>query len=54
MSSEGKTAYSIPAQVIQFLINYQHTIAVSLLTLLSCWTRFHLIGKSRKVVWDEV
>jgi dolichyl-phosphate-mannose--protein O-mannosyl transferase len=32
--------------------NLEHVPAV-IYTLLSCWTRFHDIGKSKVVVWDE-
>lgn len=37
----------------EFLLqNLEHVPAV-IYTLLSCWTRFHNIGKSNVVVWDE-
>ncbi|OBZ65725.1 hypothetical protein A0H81_14234 [Grifola frondosa] len=35
-----------------FLQNLEH-IPPIIYTLLSCWTRFHKIGKSNVVVWDE-
>ncbi|KAK7032963.1 glycosyltransferase family 39 protein [Favolaschia claudopus] len=35
-----------------FLQNVEHVIPV-IYTLLSCWTRFHRIGRSNTVVWDE-
>ncbi|KAI8640021.1 Dolichyl-phosphate-mannose-protein mannosyltransferase-domain-containing protein [Parasitella parasitica] len=56
ISEKDSKVYKAPIKhkkAISFVLRYQHTIAVSLLTLLSCWTRFYLIGKSRKVVWDE-
>lgn len=43
-----------PATTIrEFLLqNLEHVTPV-VYTLLSCWTRFHKIGKSNYVVWDE-
>ena len=35
-----------------FLQNLEH-IPPIIYTLLSCWTRFHNIGKANVVVWDE-
>jgi dolichyl-phosphate-mannose-protein mannosyltransferase len=32
--------------------NFEHVVP-AVYTLLSCWTRFHKIGKSPVVVWDE-
>ncbi len=32
--------------------NLEH-VAPAVYTLLSCWTRFHKIGKSPNVIWDE-
>ncbi|KZV66535.1 glycosyltransferase family 39 protein [Peniophora sp. CONT] len=43
-----------PAQNLQELVaqNWEHIPPV-IYTLLSCWTRFHKIGKADYVVWDE-
>ncbi|KAF8227100.1 glycosyltransferase family 39 protein [Tricholoma matsutake] len=42
-----------PTTIKEFLLqNLEHVPAV-VYTLLSCWTRFHNIGQSNVVVWDE-
>ena len=43
---------SVEIQREFFLQNLEH-IPPIVYTLLSCWTRFHKIGKSNVVVWDE-
>ena len=37
----------------EFIHQNSEHIAPIIYTLLSCWTRFHKIGKSNIVVWDE-
>ncbi|KAJ7510283.1 glycosyltransferase family 39 protein [Mycena galericulata] len=42
-----------PTSIKEFLLqNLEHVTPV-VYTLLSCWTRFHKIGHSNMVVWDE-
>ncbi|KAN0140870.1 Fibrillarin domain containing protein [Lactarius tabidus] len=42
-----------PTSVREFIQqNFEHVVP-AVYTLLSCWTRFHKIGKSPLVVWDE-
>ncbi|KAF6747728.1 glycosyltransferase family 39 protein [Ephemerocybe angulata] len=37
----------------EFLLQNTEVIVPAVYTLLSCWTRFHRIGASNTVVWDE-
>ncbi|RCI07126.1 Protein O-mannosyltransferase 2 [Rhizopus stolonifer] len=52
-SNQKTKATSLYAYSTEFIRKYQHWIAATLLTLISVWTRFRLIGKARKVIWDE-
>ncbi|KAI8094797.1 Dolichyl-phosphate-mannose-protein mannosyltransferase-domain-containing protein [Thamnidium elegans] len=40
-------------KTLRFIYNHKNTLALTMLTLFSFWTRFRLIGLSRKVIWDE-
>ncbi|KAI9459456.1 glycosyltransferase family 39 protein [Lactarius psammicola] len=42
-----------PTSVREFIQQNLEHVAPAVYTLLSCWTRFHKIGKSPVVVWDE-
>ncbi|KAI1788358.1 glycosyltransferase family 39 protein [Ganoderma leucocontextum] len=42
-----------PTTVREFFLQNLEHIPPIVYTLLSCWTRFHNIGKSNVVVWDE-
>ncbi|RDB23014.1 Dolichyl-phosphate-mannose--protein mannosyltransferase 2 [Hypsizygus marmoreus] len=42
-----------PTTIREFLLQNLEHIPPIVYTLLSCWTRFHKIGKSNIVVWDE-
>ncbi|KAJ7116308.1 glycosyltransferase family 39 protein [Mycena epipterygia] len=52
----GRPRYPLsppPTSIKEFLLqNLEHVTPV-VYTLLSCWTRFHKIGHSNMVVWDE-
>ncbi|CAK5268589.1 unnamed protein product [Mycena citricolor] len=42
-----------PTTIREFLLqNLEHVIPM-IYTLLSCWTRFHKIGRANNVIWDE-
>ncbi|KAI0247915.1 glycosyltransferase family 39 protein [Lactifluus subvellereus] len=42
-----------PASIREFIQQNLEHIAPAVYTLLSCWTRYHKIGKAPLVVWDE-
>ncbi|KAJ7052545.1 glycosyltransferase family 39 protein [Mycena amicta] len=42
-----------PATIKEFLLQNVEHITPIIYTLLSCWTRYHKIGHSKFVVWDE-
>ncbi|KAJ7086024.1 glycosyltransferase family 39 protein [Mycena belliarum] len=42
-----------PTSIKEFLLQNIEHVAPVVYTLLSCWTRFHKIGHSNMVVWDE-
>ncbi|KAF5322974.1 hypothetical protein D9611_009308 [Ephemerocybe angulata] len=42
-----------PTTITEFLLQNTEVIVPVVYTLLSCWTRFHRIGASNTVVWDE-
>ena len=43
----------LPAPQREFFLQNLEHIPPIVYTLLSCWTRYHAIGKSNVVVWDE-
>ncbi|KAJ7454876.1 glycosyltransferase family 39 protein [Mycena latifolia] len=54
--SSGRPRYALqppPTSIKEFLLQNVEHIAPVIYTLLSCWTRFHKIGHSNTVVWDE-
>ncbi|KAJ6460402.1 glycosyltransferase family 39 protein [Mycena vitilis] len=42
-----------PTSIKEFLLQNVEHVAPIIYTLLSCWTRYHRIGHSNVVVWDE-
>ncbi|KAJ6570281.1 glycosyltransferase family 39 protein [Mycena vulgaris] len=54
--SSGRPRYPLappPTSIKEFLLQNVEHVAPVVYTLLSCWTRFHKIGHSNTVVWDE-
>ncbi|KAF8207275.1 glycosyltransferase family 39 protein [Mycena galopus ATCC 62051] len=42
-----------PTSIKEFLLQNVEHVVPAIYTLLSCWTRYHRIGHSNVVVWDE-
>jgi len=47
------TNLTVPIFQKEFVLQNSEHVPAVIYTLLSCWTRFHDIGKSGVVVWDE-